>query len=128
MTRIRRPNPSQLVPWIAIGTSGTPSRRAKYAGPSFSGPTLDSNGWIRPSPAIATTPPAARTAWTRRVATRRSFLPGRYGMVVPVQVISRFRPPTDMSSSFGPKNASRGRIGSVAINTNGSAQLRWLKQ
>ena len=68
------------------------------------------------------------TAWTRRVASIRSFLPGRYGIVAPVQVISRFRPPTDMSSSFGPKNISRGRIGRVAMSRNGSTQLRWLKQ
>ena len=53
---------------------------------------------------------------------------GLYGIAVPVQVISRFRPPDDMSSSFGPKNDSRGRIGRVAISTNGSVQLRWLKQ
>jgi len=32
-----------------------------------------------------------------------------------------------MSSSFGPKKNSRGRIGRVAIRTNGSLQLRWLK-
>ena len=42
--------------------------------------------------------------------------------------MSRLRPPTPMSSSFGPKNDRRGRIGSVAIRTNGSAQDRWLKQ
>ena len=29
---------------------------------------------------------------------------------------------------FGPKNQSRGRYGSTAISTNGSDQLRWLKQ
>ena len=33
-TRTRRPSLSQLVPLIAIGTSGTPERSAKYAGPS----------------------------------------------------------------------------------------------
>ncbi len=62
------------------------------------------------------------------MASIRLFLPGRYGMVAPVQVISRLRPPTDMSSSFGPKKVSRGRIGSTAISRNGSIQLRWLKQ
>ena len=55
-------------------------------------------------------------------------MPGLYGMAVPVQNMTRFRPPTCMSSSFGPKNKSRGRNGSVAISTNGSIQLRWLKQ
>ena len=37
---------------------------------------LVSRTWIRPSPAIATTPPLASTAPTRRVASSRSFLPG----------------------------------------------------
>ena len=68
------------------------------------------------------------TAPTRRVASSRSFLAGLYGIAAPVQVISRFRPPTLMSSSFGPKNHSRGRNGRTAISTNGSAQLMWLKQ
>ena len=83
---------------------------------------------MRPSPAMATTPPDAMTAATRRVASSRSFLPGLYGIVVPVQDMIRFRPPTAMSSSFGPKNQSRGRSGRTAIRANGSAQLRWLKQ
>ncbi len=106
-TVIRRPNPSHDVPAIAIGTSGTPSRRAKYAAPSLSGRRCDSNGWILPSPAIARTRPASIDQWTRRVASSRSCLPGRYGIVAPVQFIRRFRPPTVMSSSRGPKNIER---------------------
>ena len=55
-TRTRPPKRSQLVPLMAIGTSGTCERRAKYAGPSLSGSRPVSSGPIRPSPAIATTP------------------------------------------------------------------------
>ena len=51
-----------------------------------------------------------------------------YGIVAPVHCISRLRPPTDMSSSFGPKNINLGRIGRVAIRMNGSIQPRWLAQ
>ena len=54
-TRTRPPKRSQLVPLMAIGTSGTPDRIAKYAAPSLSGSRSASPGWIRPSPAIATT-------------------------------------------------------------------------
>ena len=113
---------------MAIGTIGTPERMAKYAAPSLSGSSPLSLAWIRPSPAIATTPPPSMTAPTRRVASSRSFLPGLYGIAVPVQSMIRLRPPTRMSSSFGPKKDSRGRNGSTAISTNGSDQLRWLKQ
>ena len=64
---------------------------------------------------------------TLRVASIRSFLPGLNGIAVPVHFISRLRPPVDMSSSFGPKKYRRGRHGRVAMRTNGSAQLWWLK-
>ena len=77
---------------------------------------------------MATTPPLSMAAATRRVASRRSFFPGLYGIAVPVQNITRLRPPTCMSSSFGPKKKRRGRTAATAISMNGSDQLRWLKQ
>ena len=108
---------------VAHPTAARSTRR-----PSLSGSRSRSPGWIRPSPAIATMPPSPITAPTRRVASSRSFLPGLYGMAVPVQCMTRFRPPTCMSSSFGPKKKSRGRNGRIAMSMNGSDQLRWLKQ
>ena len=63
-------------------------------------------------------------AWTRRVTPSKSCFPGLYGIADPVQAIRRFRPPTDMSSSFGPKKYSRGRRGKAAIRMNGSTQPR----
>jgi hypothetical protein len=83
---------------------------------------------MRPSPAIATTPPALNTRLVRRVASRRSFLAGLYGIVAPLHVIRRLRPPTLISSSLGPKKYSLGWIGSTAIRMNGSIQFMWLKQ
>ena len=44
------------------------------------------------------------------------------------KAMSRLRAPLRMSSSFGPKNERRGRVGRVAMSRNGSVQLRWLKQ
>ena len=127
-TRIVRPKASQLVPLMATGTRGTRERRAKKAAPSSSGNSSRSPAWIRPSPAIATTPPCPKTVSTLRVASMRSSLVGRNGMAVPVQRMIRFRAPFDMSLSFGPKKYSRGRHGRVAMRTKGSVQLWWLKQ
>ena len=66
-TRTRPPRRSQLVPLMAIGTSGTWDRNAKYAAPSLRGSNSASRWWIRPSPAIATTAPVEITAATSLV-------------------------------------------------------------
>src|SRR2546428_733803 len=71
---------------------------------------------------------ASNSCFTRGVAPSRSFFPVLYGTALPTQLISRFRPPFDMSSSLGPKKYRRGRIGNDAIRMNGSTQLWWLKQ
>ena len=76
LTRTRPPKRSQLVPLMAIGTSGTPERSAKYAAPSLSGSRSASPGV---DPALAGDRDHAarcRSRATRRVASRRSFLPG----------------------------------------------------
>ena len=129
VTATRPPNRSQLVPRMAIGTSGTPDRRAKIGGALAQRQDLDSAGV---DPALAGDRDDARRSRSphRPAGSRRAgrSWPACMGSPYPVQVITRFRPPAPMSSSFGPKNHSRGRNGRTAISTNGSAQLMWLKQ
>src|SRR3990172_635279 len=127
-TRSRPRKPSHDSPFSATGTMGTPARKAKYAAPAWSGRSARSPTWIRPSPALASTPPALNTACTRRVVSRRSVFAGLNGTGAPVQYMSWLRGPTRRSSSLGPNKYSRGRSGKSANRRNGSIQLRWLKQ
>ena len=96
--------------------------------PSASGISSRSPRWILPSPAMTITQPSSSTRVTRRVVSRRSVFAGRYGIPNPHQLMSRFRAPFVMSSSFGPNIAYLGTPGSAARSTMGSVQLRWLKQ
>ena len=120
---------SQLVPLIATGHERHAGAQREVRRPLAQRQEL---ALARVDPALAgDRDDAARSRGPRRPGgsprAGRSC-PACTGSCVPVQCISRFRPPTAMSSSFGPKNDSRGRNGRTAISTNGSVQLRWLKQ
>ena len=111
-TRTRARTPSQLVPLIAIGTIGTPARRAKYAGPRPAAAARARRGGSAPPPKITIDPavvehaldPARgldqvgllRAVRDRRSRSTRSAGSGR---------------PRAMSSSLGPNIATFGLRG-----------------
>ena len=111
-TRTRPPNESQLVPRMATGTRGTPERIAKYAAPSLSGRSSTRARGCGP-PRRSRHPTRLEHRPVRRVASRRSFLPGLYGIAAPSTIISRLRPrrssppPSDRRSTAAAGSADR---------------------